>query len=65
LEDNLVKFKLEGDIQGIVPMNKVSKDVKKNILPELKSGSDIQLTIDEVNEKGKNIILMFNNIEND
>jgi len=65
LEDNLVKFKLEGDIQGIVPMNKVSKDVKKNILPELKPGSDIQLTVDEVNEKGKNIILMFNNIKND
>lgn len=65
LEDNLVKFKLEGDIQGIVPMNKVSKDVKKNILPELKSGSEIQLTIEEVNEKGKNIALMFDNIEND
>ncbi len=65
LEDNLVKFKLEGDIQGIVPMNKVSKDVKKNILPELKSGSEIQLTIEEVNEKGKNIALMFDNIKND
>jgi len=47
------------DIVGLVPSDKISKDLKKDYLPSIEPGDSINLLVVEVKEQDKNVILML------
>ena len=56
---------LENDIEGFVPVDKISKKLRKNYLSSIKQGELVDLLVVEVEEKDKKVILMFNQPDED
>ena len=59
MNDSGIIIKLDDEIEGIIPMNKVSKEQKKNMVSSLNQGDNLDLLIVEVKSKDKHIALML------
>ena len=59
MNDSGIIIKLDDEIEGLIPMNKISKDQKKNVFSSLNEGDDLDLLVVEVKSDDKNIILML------
>ena len=59
MNDSGVIVDLGDDINGLVPSDKISKDLKKDYLSTVELGDNIDLLVVEVREQDKNIILML------
>ena len=57
--DSGVIIKLNDDIEGFIPMSKISKDQKKDVISSLEAGDNIDLVVVEVKAEEKNVVLMF------
>ena len=65
LTDSGMVIGLENDIEGFVPIDKISKKLRKNYLSSIKQGELVDLLVVEVQEKDKRVILMFNQPDED
>jgi len=65
LTDSGMVIGLENDIEGFVPIDKISKKLRKNYLSSIKQGELVDLLVVEVEEKDKRVILMFNQPDED
>ena len=59
MNDLGIIIKLEDEIEGLIPMNKISKEQKKNTVSSLNEGDSLDLLVVEVKSEDKNIILML------
>ena len=59
MNDSGIVIKLDDEIEGLIPMNKISKDQKKNIVSDLNEGDTLDLLVVEVKPDDKNITLML------
>ena len=59
MNDSGIVIKLKDEIEGLIPMNKISKDQKKNIVSDLNEGDTLDLLVVEVKPDDKNITLML------
>ena len=59
MNDSGIIIKLDDEIEGLIPMNKISKDQKKTVVSSLNEGDTLDLLIVEVKSDDKNIILML------
>ena len=59
VNDSGIVIKLKDEIEGLIPMNKISKDQKKNIVSDLNEGDTLDLLVVEVKPDDKNITLML------
>ena len=59
MSDSGALIKLDNEIQGLIPLNEISKDQKKNIISELNEGDSLDLIVVEVKSDEKNITLML------
>ena len=59
MNDSGVIIKLDDDIQGLIPVNEISKDQKKNTINILNEGDSLNLIVVEVKPNEKNITLML------
>ena len=59
LNDLGIVIKLGDDIEGLIPMNKVSKEQKKNMVSNLNEGDSLDLLVVEVKSEEKYITLML------
>jgi small subunit ribosomal protein S1 len=59
INDSGVVVDMEDDLVGLVPSNKISKELKKDYLPSIEPGDSIDLLVVEVKEQDKNVILML------
>ncbi len=59
LNDLGIVIKLGDEIEGLIPMNKVSKDQKKNMVSNLNEGDSLDLLVVEVKSEEKYITLML------
>ncbi len=59
MNDSGIVIKLKDEIEGLIPMNKISKDQKKNIVIDLNEGDTLDLLVVEVKPDDKNITLML------
>ena len=59
MNDSGIIIKLDDEIEGIIPMNKISKEQKKNMFSSLNQGDNLDLLIVEVKSKDKHISLML------
>ena len=59
MNDSGIVIKLKDEIEGLIPMNKISKDQKKNIVNDLNEGDTLDLLVVEVKPDDKNITLML------
>ena len=57
--DSGVIIKLDNDIEGFIPMSKISKDQKKNVIGNLNDGDNVDLVVVEVKAEEKNVVLML------
>jgi len=57
--DKGIIFKLDSELEGIVPLKRLKNDEKQNILMNYKEGEKHDVTIQEVDEESKKIILMM------
>ena len=57
--DSGVIIKLNDDIEGFIPMSKISKDQKKDVISSLEAGDNIDLVVVEVKAEEKNVVLML------
>ena len=57
--DSGVIIKLDDDIEGFIPMSKISKDQKKDIIANLNDGDNVDLVVVEVKAEEKNVVLML------
>ena len=53
------------DIQGFIPIDNISKKLRKNYLSSIKQGDSIDLLVVEVDEKEKRIVLMLDQPDED
>ena len=65
LTDSGMVINLENDIEGFVPVDKISKKLRKNYLSSIKQGELVDLLVVEVEEKDKRVILMLNQPDED
>ena len=65
LTDSGMVIGLENDIEGFIPIDKISKKLRKNYLSSIKQGELVDLLVVEVEEKDKRVILMFNQPDED
>jgi small subunit ribosomal protein S1 len=65
LTDSGMVIGLENDIEGFVPIDKISKKLRKNYLSSIKQGELVDLLVVEVEEKDKRVILMLNQPDED
>ena len=65
LNDSGMIIDLDNDIEGFVPIDNISKKLKKNYLSSIKQGDSIDLLVVEVNEKDKRIVLMLDQPDED
>tara|TARA_B000000460_G_scaffold45442_1_gene28845 strand:- start:280 stop:996 length:717 start_codon:yes stop_codon:yes gene_type:complete len=65
LTDSGMVISLENDIEGFVPVDKISKKLRKNYLSSIKQGELVDLLVVEVEEKDKKVILMLNQPDED
>ena len=59
MNDSGIIIKLDDEIEGLIPMNKISKDQKKNVFSSINEGDNLDLLVVEVKSDDKNIILML------
>jgi len=59
MNDSGVIIKLDDEIEGLIPMNEISKDQKKNTISVLNEGDPLDLLVVEVKSEEKNITLML------
>ena len=59
LNDLGIVIKLGDEIEGLIPMNKVSKEQKKNMVSNLNEGDSLNLLVVEVKSEEKYITLML------
>ncbi len=59
LNDLGIVIKLDDEIEGLIPMSKVSKDQKKNMVSNLNEGDSLDLLVVEVKSEEKYITLML------
>ena len=59
MNDSGIVIKLDDEIEGLIPMNKISKEQKKNIVSTLNEGDSLDLLVVEVKSDDKNITLML------
>ena len=59
MNDSGVIIKLDNEIEGLIPMNEISKDQKKNTISVLNEGDSLDLLVVEVKSEEKNITLML------
>ena len=57
--DSGVIIKLDNDIEGFIPMSKISKDQKKDVIGNLNDGDNVDLVVVEVKAEEKNVVLML------
>ena len=57
--DSGVIIKLDDDIEGFIPMSKISKDQKKDVIANLNDGDNVDLVVVEVKAEEKNVVLML------
>jgi len=60
--DKGVIFALANDIEGIYPIKKSKKEEKENIFASYKEGETYDVTVQEVDEESKKIILMLDEV---
>ena len=65
LTDSGMVIGLENDIEGFIPIDKISKKLRKNYLSSIKQGELVDLLVVEVEEKNKRVILMLNQPDED
>ena len=65
LNDSGMVIDLDDDIEGFVPIDNISKKLRKNYLSSIKQGDAIDLLVVEVEEKEKRIILMLDQPDED
>ncbi len=65
LNDSGMIIDLDNDIEGFIPIDNISKKLKKNYLSSIKQGDSIDLLVVEVNEKDKRIVLMLDQPDED
>ena len=59
VNDSGVIIKLQDDIEGFIPMSKISKEQKKDVIGSLNEGDNLDVLIVEVKADDKNITLML------
>ena len=59
VNDSGVIIKLQDDIEGFIPMSKISKEQKKDVIGPLNEGDNLDVLVVEVKSDDKNIILML------
>lgn len=59
MNDSGIVIKLKDEIEGLIPMNKISKEQKKNTVSNLNEGDSLDLLVVEVKSEEKHIILML------
>tara|TARA_A100000164_G_scaffold379421_1_gene423646 strand:+ start:1752 stop:3593 length:1842 start_codon:yes stop_codon:yes gene_type:complete len=59
MNDSGVIVKLENDLEGFIPMSKISKEQKKDIISSLNEGDNLDVLVVEVKSDEKNITLML------
>src|SRR6056300_65806 len=59
VNDSGVIVKLQDDIEGFIPMSKISKEQKKNVIGSLNEGDSLDVLVVEVKADDKNITLML------
>ena len=59
MNDSGIVIKLDEEIEGLIPMDKISKDQKKNMVSSLNEGDSLDLLVVEVKSDDKNITLML------
>ena len=59
MNDSGIVIKLDEEIEGLIPMDKISKDQKKNMVSSLNEGDSLDLLVVEVKPDDKNITLML------
>jgi len=59
MNDSGIIIKLDDEIEGLIPMKKISKDQKKTIVSSLNEGDTLDLVVVEVKSKDKHISLML------
>lgn len=59
VNDSGVIIKLQDDIEGFIPMSKISKEQKKNVIGSLNEGDNLDVLVVEVKSDDKNITLML------
>ena len=59
LNDSGMLIDLDDDVEGFIPIDNISKKLKKNYLSSIKQGDSIDLLVVEVNEEEKRIVLML------
>ena len=65
LNDSGMVIDLDDDVEGFVPIDNISKKLRKNYLSSIKQGDAIDLLVVEVEEKEKRIILMLDQPDED
>ena len=59
VNDSGVIIKLQDDIEGFIPMSKISKEQKKDVIGFLNEGDNLDVLVVEVKSDDKNITLML------
>ena len=59
MNDSGIIIKLDDEIEGLIPMNNISKDQKKNVVSSLNEGDALDLIVVDIKSDDKNIILML------
>ena len=59
VNDSGVIIKLQDDIEGFIPMSKISKEQKKDVIGSLNEGDSLDVLVVEVKSDDKNITLML------
>jgi len=59
VNDSGVIVKLQDDIEGFIPMSKISKEQKKDVISSLSDGDNLDVLVVEVKSDDKNITLML------
>ena len=59
VNDSGVIVKLQDDIEGFIPMSKISKEQKKDVIGSLNEGDNLDVLVVEVRSDDKNITLML------
>ena len=59
MNDSGVIVKLQDDIEGFIPMSKISKEQKKDVISSLNEGDSLDVLVVEVKADDKNITLML------
>ncbi len=65
LNDSGMLIDLDDDVEGFIPIDNISKKLKKNYLSSIKQGDFIDLLVVEVNEEEKRIVLMLDQADED